>query len=105
MSDMKIVKVRFYDEMGRVAENGKFAYMTFQICKGDEPDEGDFLVQVTNLKGIPVIVATYIIDEHGRGFGEPKDVNNLDELKKLGIPEEIIAEIRDACKARGIDWI
>ncbi len=105
MSDMKIVKVRFYDEMGRIADNGRFAYMTFQICKGDKPDVGDFLVQVTNLKGIPIIVAKYMRNEHGEGFGKPKDVASLDDLKKENIPEDIIEAIRSSCREHGIDWV
>ncbi|MDK2789564.1 MAG: hypothetical protein PWP15_71 [Methanothermococcus sp.] len=107
MSDMKIRLAKFYDKMGRAVNDGdEFVYATFQIGKEDKPVEGDVLVQVTNLKGIPIIVAKYIIEKYGYGgYGKPKDVGSLDDVKKFGVPEETIEEIRNICKSKGIDWI
>jgi hypothetical protein len=106
MSELKVVRVRLYDKLGRVAENGNFAYITFHIGKDVKPEEGDLLVQVTNLKGIPILVARYKKGEHHSGFRKPVDLKSLDDLaKKFSVPDGIIEEIRNVCKEKGIDWI
>lgn len=103
--DMKIVRVRYYDRLGKVAENGRFAYITFHIGRSEEPEEGDLLVQVTNIRGIPVIVAKYVAGEHSKGFGKPEDLKSLDELEKFGVSETLIEEIRSTCRGKSIDWV
>jgi hypothetical protein len=106
MSELKVVRVRLYDKLGKVVENGNFAYITFHLGKGEKPEEGDLLVQVTNLKGIPILVAKYTKGEHRSGFRKPEDLKTLDSLtKKFKVPEEIVEEIRSVCREKGIDWV
>ncbi len=103
---MKIVRVRFYDRLGRIAENGNFAYVTFHLGEDIKPKEGDLLVQVTNVKGIPILVARFMKGEFLAAFRRPVDIKSLDELKtKFKVPEEIMEEIRRVCREKGIDWV
>ncbi len=105
---MKVLRVRFYDRLGRVAENGNFAYITFHVGEGDgvrKPRDGDLLVQVTNVRGVPVIVAKFVTGEFLAAFRKPDDVKSLDELSKYSVPEETIEEIRRVCREKGIDWV
>ena len=106
MGELRIVRIRFYDKLGRIAENGKFAYVTFHIGKDEKPQEGDLLVQVTNLKGIPILVAKFMKGEFLSAFRRPVDIKSLDELKsRFNVPDNIVEEIRRVCKEKGIDWI
>ncbi len=104
--ELRIVRVRFYDKLGRIAENGNFAYITFHIGKDIKPQEGDLLVQVTNLKGIPILVARFIKGEFLAAFRKPVDIKSLDELsRRFNVPEGIVEEIRRICREKGIDWV
>jgi hypothetical protein len=106
MEELRIIRIRFYDKLGRIAENGKFAYVTFHIGKDEKPQEGDLLVQVTNLKGIPILVAKFMKGEFLSAFRRPVDIKNLDELKSMfNVPDSIVEEIRKVCREKGIDWI
>ncbi len=102
---MRIVKVRFYDRLGRIAENGNFAYITFHLGEDIKPKEGDLLVQVTNLKGIPIIVAKFVKGEFLSAFRKPMDLKSLDDLKKFNVPEDLIEEIRRTCREKGVEWV
>jgi hypothetical protein len=106
MEELKIVRIRYYDKLGRVAENGNFAYITFHLGRDTKPQEGDLLVQVTNLKGIPILVAKFMKGEFLSAFRKPVDIKSLDELKsRFKVPEEIVEEIRKVCREKGIDWL
>jgi len=107
MSDMKIRLVKFYDKKGKCVNDGdEFAYITFQMGKEDRPIEGDVFVQVTNLEGVPIIVAKYLIEKYGSGgYGKPEYVNSLEDIKKYGVSEGIVEEIRNICKSKGITWV
>ncbi len=101
---MKVVRVRFYDRLGRIAQNGNFAYITFHIGKDLKPKDGDLLVQVTNIKGIPVLVAKFITGEFLAAFRKPVDIKSLDELKtRFRVSDDVAEEIRRVCREKGID--
>lgn len=105
---MRVLRVRFYDRLGRIAENGNFAYITFHVGEGEaerKPKDGDLLVQVTNMRGIPILVAKFVTGEFLPAFRRPMDVKSLDELKRFNVPEETIEEIRRVCREKGIDWV
>ncbi len=105
---MRVLRVRFYDRLGRIAENGNFAYITFHVGEGEgarKPKDGDLLVQVTNLRGIPILVAKFITGEFLAAFRKPVDIKSLDDLKRFNVPEETIEEIRRICREKGIDWV
>ncbi len=103
---MKVVRVRFYDRLGRIAQNGNFAYITFHIGEDLKPKDGDLLVQVTNVKGIPILVAKFITGEFLAAFRKPVDIKSLDELKtRFRVPDDVVEEIRRICREKGIDWI
>ena len=104
--NLRIVRVRLYDKLGRAVENGNFAYITFNIGKSEKPEEGDLLIQVTNLEGIPILVAKYAKGEHHSGFRKPIDLKSLDDLStKFKVPESIVEEIRNVCREKGIHWL
>ncbi len=105
---MRVLRVRFYDRLGRIAENGNFAYITFHIGEGESermPKDGDLLVQVTNMRGIPILIAKFVTGEFLPAFRKPVDIKSLDDLKRFNVPEETIEEIRRVCRERGIDWV
>ncbi len=102
---MKVIRVRYYDRLGRVTSNGNMAYITFHVGKAEKPEDGDLLVQVTNVEGVPVLVAKFITGEFLAAFRKPEDVKSLDELEKYGVPAETIEEIRKVCREKGITWV
>ncbi len=104
MEELRIARIRFYDKLGRIAKNGNFAYVTFHIGKDIKPQEGDLLVQVTNLKRIPILVAKFMKSEILSAFRIPVDIKSLDELKsRFNVPDSIVEEIRRICKEKGVD--
>ncbi len=100
--NMKVIRVRFYDRLGRISENGNFAYITFHVGEESKPN---LLVQVTRIKGIPVIVAKFVEGEFLSAFRKPVNIKNLDDLKKFNVPDETIEEIRRVCLEKGVDWV
>ncbi len=105
MSGVKIVRTGYYDRYGKKSEEDNFTYITFNIGKNGTLNDGDLFVQITNIKGVPVLVAKYVVDEFGGSFERPDDVPNLDGLKKYGLSEDLILELKEICSSKGIDWV
>ncbi|WP_292459894.1 hypothetical protein [Methanothermococcus sp.] len=106
MPEVKIVRTGYYDKYGKKLNNdNEFTYITFNIGKEGKPSNGDLFVQITNIKGVPILVAKYVCDEFGGSFERPDDIPNLEELKKYGLSEDLISELKEICVSKGIDWI
>ncbi|AEH07084.1 hypothetical protein [Methanothermococcus okinawensis] len=105
MSEVKIVRTGYYDKYGKKSEEDEFTYITFNIGKEGKPNSGDLFVQITNIKGVPILVAKYVADEFGGSFERPDDIITLDELKKYGLSEDIISELKEICISKGINWV
>ena len=64
------------------------------------------MVEAVNVKNIPILVARYVRGKLDYpGFGEPEEITKLEDLKKFGVPEDIIATIKETYKKYGIDWV
>ena len=107
MSELKIVRIGYYDKLGKkVNDENDFTYITFNIGKDKEPADGDLFVQITKIKGIPVLVAQYEDNEFGGNFGRPHDFPTLEEAEKnFESLKEVSSELKEICASKGIDWI
>jgi len=106
VSELKIVRTGYYDKFGKKADENDFTYITFNISKGIDLSGGDLFVQLTKIKGAPVIVAEYEDNEFGGNFGRPWDLPVLEEAgEKFESLKELIPELKEIGASKGIDWI
>ncbi|AEF97273.1 hypothetical protein [Methanotorris igneus] len=100
------VEYKMYDERGNPVKDKKFHCIVFYIKKSKEPSENDIMIEAVNVKNIPALVAKYMEGEVGcPGFRDPEEITNLETLKKYGVPEDIIATIKETYRKYGIDWV
>ncbi|EHP85185.1 hypothetical protein [Methanotorris formicicus] len=101
-----LVEYKMYDSRGNEVKDGDFHCIVFYIKKSKQPTENDLMVEAVNVKNIPLLVAKYVRGKLDYpGFGEPEEVTDLEVLKNYGVPEDIIATIKETYKKYGIDWV
>ncbi|WP_423793125.1 hypothetical protein ACPB8Q_02635 [Methanocaldococcus indicus] len=100
-----IVEFKKYDEYGNIVEGDDFHCIVFYIKEDKIPHENSILFEAVKVKNIPGIVAKYLIDEIESGYGKPEELENVEDLKKYGVPDDIIEFIKDELKKYNIDWL
>ncbi|ACX72944.1 hypothetical protein Metvu_1086 [Methanocaldococcus vulcanius M7] len=100
-----IVEFKKYDEFGNIVEGDNFHCIVFYIKKKEIPHKDAILFEAVKVENIPGIVAKYLIDEIEGGYGDPEEIKNVEELKKFGVPDDIIDAIEETLKKYGINWL
>ncbi len=104
MSQLKIVKMNYYDKFGKKCSEEDFVYLTINIGQEENPAPGDFFVQLSKIEGAPVIVSQYADNEFGGNFGRPWDFYKTEEItEKFKEMEVYIPEIKEIAKSKGIE--